>query len=228
MEHRYLYIAGWGKGGSTFTKRCFTCFKDTWVAPGEPNATFIAPTGVTESNIVVKQASGHQKIREWLDRGVKVLYVIRDPRDRIASRWLGGNNQPANMVTLDSGHSVIKHELLQLEFINAFEEFAPLCLVIRYEDLCTRPNELQKTIAEYFDLEIKVPFTEVHTQPWNFTVDHGTTTPLKGTNSRDPLRPPDAEAIGRWKRHACRAYAENFVTIPEVNAFMKKYYLDYL
>jgi len=155
------------------------------------------------------------------------MYLIRDPRDRIASRWQAAPNNKENSITLNSGHEIFKYEQSQIDYINVFEEFAPKCLVIRYEDLCKTPNEVQKTISMYFDLKIKVPFTEVNTQAWDFEVDHWSSTPLRGESQRDPLRPPDVLSIGQWKNHACREYAEEFVKIPTVSIFMDNYYADY-
>ena len=225
-EYKFIHIAGWTKGGTTFCKRCFITFRDTWVAPSEPSPDYVVPSEITAKNIVVKHPGGGHHIQEWLERGARVMYLIRDPRDKIASGWSpeDKNMYKGDRLIMSSGQQLFSPDQQLFEYIRDFDDLKQDSLIIRYEDLCRKPNEVQQILASYFDLEIERPLTELHTIPWDFETYHWSNTPLRGINQRDPMRPPDPSAIGQWRGRACETYVREFVTLPAVGGFMDRFY----
>ncbi len=219
MEHRYIHITGFAKGGTTFAKRCFRAFKDTWVAPEEPKPDFVVPEEVTARNIVVKSPGGGTQTKAWLERGAKVMYLLRDPRDKIASEWQYEEARNVSFADIRPGQDL-------LNYFDNFEELSADSLLVRYEDLCRNPDEVQKIIADYFDLEIEIPFSQLHTLSDDFDRDPKTHFPLGGAGGRNPNRPPDPSSIGQWKTHPCQPYAEEFAALSSVKKFLNRFYLE--
>lgn len=214
----YVLIVGGSRGGTTLAKNLFSCFEDVWLAPGgEKESRLIllngVPSEVTESNIVLKtHYNQFDRDRLLLAReqaGGKVLFLIRDPRDTVVS-----------YINTDGDWNYLQGNCALV--CEVIDEIDPL--LIRYEDLCRFPDETQQKIADYYGLEIAHPFSRGNEryQPIEEDFHVGS---MRGGYDKDPLRSIDTASIGMWKTHAGREQAEEFANIPEVAAFIERFYV---
>ena len=128
-EYNFIHITGWTRGGTTLCKRSFITFKDIWVAPHEPQPDYVVPKEVTGKNIIVKNPKGGHWIQGWLNRGAKVVYIIRDPRDKIASDWdpKDTNLYKGERMLMPSGQQLLSvHQQGLYDYIRDFDEFVKL------------------------------------------------------------------------------------------------------
>lgn len=79
---------------------------------------------------------------------INVIFMLRDPKSVLISRHLGGKM----VVTPDRWVRALK----------TYEENErhPRLMLVKFEALVKRPDQVQKDIAEKFVLDIKVPFSE--------------------------------------------------------------------
>jgi len=214
-----ILIIGGARGGTTLIKNLFSCFNDVHVLLGgeADSLRFLEeglPSEVTESNIVLKtHYNQFDRDRLLLAReqaGGKVLFLIRDPRDTVVSYVNKGGEGGWNYL---QGNCALVCETI--------DEINPL--LIRYEDLCRFPDETQQKIADYYGLEIAHPFSRGN-ERYQYTEKDRYVASMGGGYDKDPLRPIDITSIGMWKTHQGREQAEEFANIPEVAAFIERFY----
>jgi hypothetical protein len=205
-------------------KNLFSCFKDTWVSPGSEKDVFQAEhiLEVIESNVVIKLHITSRD-REGLFRikdqgGGKLLLLIRDPRDTAASNMQEPSKKLRSFVNTSSGNAYVHDYSLVCDVI---DELNPL--LVRYEDLCSQPDEIQKRIARYFNLEIDHPFSRGNERYRSIEEDVHVGA-MRGGYAKNPLRPIDTGSIGLWERDASRDYIEEFARLPEVASFIERFY----
>lgn len=213
----YICIVGWARGGTTLVQNLCSCFKDVWIATGgEGGSKRIlwdgVPSGITESNIVLK-THYNQFDRDGLFQaqelaGGKIIFLIRDPRDTVAS----------NLNTNSDWNSLQKNCELVCGII---DEINPLLL--RYEDLCRFSDENQQKIADYYGLEIEYPFSRGNERYRSIEEDLHIAS-MRGGYGKDPLRPVDTSGIGQWKTCPGIKQVDEFAAIPEVAAFIERFY----
>lgn len=213
----YVLILGWARGGTTLMKNLFSCFKDTWLSSlGEGDSRrFLlegAPSEVAESNIVLKchynqfDRDGLFQARELC--GGKIIFLIRDPRDTVAS----------NLNTGSTWNDLQNNCALVCEVIDEIEP-----LLIRYEDLCSSPDEAQQKIADYYSLEIIHPFSRGNERYRSEEEDHHVTS-MRGGFGKDPFRPIDTGGIGQYATCSGIEQVEEVAATPEVAAFIERFY----
>jgi len=124
------------------------------------------------------------------NRNLFLIYIVRDPRDVIVSRHA---KNPARYFT-------------SLSFYVRADRYAravidhPRFLVVRYEDLVTRPDAVQDELMRRCPfLEKRHPFSEFHLHA---RVSEESSQALNG------VRPPDARSVGRWRNDLARVAAQ--------------------
>lgn len=111
-------------------------------------------------------------LRELLNSGWRIIWMIRDGRDVVVSqnhhvnpsRWISTNYE---MLKLASNHGI---------------------LTVRYEDLCTSPVEQMDRIAGFIHQSYQENFTEFYTMMESTPMNEGITP-----------RPIDQNSIGAYK-----------------------------
>lgn len=217
--HQHFHIQGGKRTGTTLMKNLMICFKDTWVCPLETGPfglmalpDYEIPTNIRHKNIVTKQpATGHTT--ELLQRGAKVISMIRDPRDVMTSVWAASQwrecKQPFQVARPDA-----------LDYLDGPLESVPGRLyVLRYEDLVSHPNKIQEKLAEFFDLEMDISFNlgyerfpvpDIHLN--------------KEQRQLNGVRTPDTQSIGRWRQPKWKNKADVLMECEKVKEFLDKYY----
>jgi hypothetical protein len=140
--------------------------------------------------------------------GGKIIFLIRDPRDTVAS----------NLNTNSNWNALQKNCELVCETI---DEINPLLL--RYEDLCRFPDENQQKIADYCGLEIEHPFSRGNERYQSIERDPHVAS-MRGGYRKNPLRPVDTNGIGQWKTCPGRKQVDEVAATPEVAAFIERFY----
>jgi len=216
---QHFHIQGGKRTGTTLMKNLMVCFEDTWVCPLETGPfglqalpDYEIPTNIRQTNIVTKQPAV-TFTKELLQRGAKIISMIRDPRDVMTSVWrevpLKGRKQP---------FAVARPDCLEY-FDGELENIPGKLFILRYEDLVSHPNKSQKEIAEFFDLEIDTPFNLGHEKfPGPNPLMNKEQIQLNG------IRTPDTQSIGRWRQTKWKRKAEELMTNTKVRAFLDKYY----
>lgn len=218
----FIYIIGWARGGTTLAKNLFCCFEDTWVAPGPERDTYKdVPFEVKASNIVIKLHFDSQdldSLQRLYKRGNgKLLFLIRDPRDTVVSNC-ETNPIPGSYIDTQSGESLYNNCTLVNEAMGVLSP-----LLVRYEDLCQNPDEVQQEIANYFGLKIKYPFSQGHLHYRRMEEDEHVGA-MRGGYGKDPLRPIDTTSVGTWVEHKSKEIAIEFSNIPAIKAFLSRFY----
>lgn len=220
----YISIIGWARGGTTLVKNLFSCFEDTWISPGSEidNIKMFwegIPSEVATSNVVLKfhynqftntgDVTGIDELFRVRERsGGKLLYLIRDPRDTIVS----------NMATNSDWESLEVNCKLVCETI---EEVCPL--LIKYEDLCMSPDDIQSKIADYYGLEIEHPFSRGNERYRSIDEDAHVSA-MGGGHGKDPLRAIDTTSIGLWRNHLHKERVRDAAAKPDIAEFIEKFY----
>lgn len=204
----HIHIVGFKRSGTTLMHQLFRCFKDTWVtdAGGVHLWDVKVPPTVTASNVVSK----YTKDALHMDRCLavphtKLLYMIRDPRDTLASRFRGREGYASNPEKLVRRITALGDSCFPRSGV----------FVVRYEDLVRDPNGTQQVISNYFALEVDVLFTEGYKR-FN---------PGTGEFALNGIRPIDTNSIGNWStsEHVGRVTSvlEEF---PEIREFTRRFY----
>ena len=158
MDLQYIHITGFSRSGTTLLSNLFRCYEDTFVAPGEnarirmnPKLKLHNRTTVTKLPMDALDTEAMLRLIDKVD--THVVYMIRDPRDWLTSinrfsRGDGLNLEPH----YDSIHLVGKIQLLP--------QFKDDVDIIKYEDLVTYPELVQKHFEDQMSLESACDFTE--------------------------------------------------------------------
>lgn len=175
-----IFITGCGRSGTWLLASMFNCFEDTYSEISkEVDFDEFLSISRTETCLVAKRThDAYQRFALIPDR-IRQVHIIRHPLDVLCSQQF----------TSDRHISPLRWcgETL------AFEEQARRrdLVVVRYEDLVSRPNQVQKTLAKHLDLKIARPFAEFHLGkvPESWTV----------TESMHGVRAPNKASIAAWK-----------------------------
>ena len=97
---------------------------------------------------VIRTKSIEDIPKSLLDQGLKVVYLVRDPRGMISSRKSISSKSYDNETKLSN---VCKSQRLFLEQQTAFEKKYPM-LVVRYEDFALNPILVAQKIYDYLDI----------------------------------------------------------------------------
>lgn len=148
------------------------------------------------------------KLEKWLsDEEFGAIYMMRDPRDVLVSRhflkphkyWV----QP-------------KRWIAAAEIAESLQE-KDRVLLVKYEDLLSRPKKVQRQIAGAFGLEVGTPFDECH--------KHFDKEDVTNISNMNGARPFDSSRIGNWKNDPSKERYINgkLKQHPELIEYMKKF-----
>lgn len=192
----HIHITGVSRTGTTLMKNLFRCFKGTIVTPAETlpdlsmhfqwsNSKRRELLHNTKDLIITKQPGGATLTRY---PGLRVVYMIRDPRDLLASVNPTDPSGPWHNKEFMGGYFV-KLDKVPLKFIK-----------IKYEDLVSDPNSIQNFLAKKLDLVPAHPFDKWH--ELDFEEQDLYVRGMRG------IRPISEEHVGQWKScpWACDIY----------------------
>lgn len=210
----HYHISGFPRSGTTLLQLSFQSFSNVYVLPGEHNIYIQPPRVVRQFNYVwvSKFPCSGRQITSWQRRGAQVIFLARDPRDRISSA----------LYQIKEDKALDETRVLQqyLEDLEKFEERTEGCHFVRYEDFCSDPDRIQQDLAERFRLRIEYPFSKAH----EFRkIDPRSEKTLPGADKKSPARPIDTSSLGRWKQDKRREEIEQFAQNIVVQKFMKRF-----
>jgi Sulfotransferase family len=112
---------------------------------------------------------------------IKVIWMLRNPLDILTSTHA---NKP--------GEFYVEPERLFQSF-ELYRQFRnePQVLTVRYEDLVSNPNAVQRRIAESFHLEAIRDFTEAYEHFPRFK---------ENVRALHSIRPIDSDSVDKWKK----------------------------
>ncbi|MFM7243105.1 MAG: sulfotransferase [Planctomycetaceae bacterium] len=140
---RLVFIAGCARSGTSLLKQLMTEFDDTAVCPRErPIWHFLEMADRPESSLVVKRTSECHRGLERLPAAVDLIYCVRHPYDCLTSAH-------PQTLHLRPFHVTRERWLAEYEALGRLRCEQPWrgITVVRYEDLVTRPDDVQATIA---------------------------------------------------------------------------------
>jgi len=205
-----IHVTGGYRCGTTLMRSLMVCFEGTWVYPhgNEPTISHDAEYVVTKCGVSLVRWENWMK-----DPDLKVVCMLRDPRDVSCS--------------VEAGHPEKRFLDLRPEMVAHFQvdyrEVPGRIILIKYEDLVSDPNAVQKRVAEEFGLRIKYSFTEGY-KYFPRGSDSGSLKSSSRGGTKEE-RPIDAKSVGIWKSHpTLRARAEQFGEETVTKEFLRKYY----
>ncbi len=155
-------------------------------------ASFSKVSGQDHKKYFLEKTPGHEKylqvLKNWYT-DLKVLYIIRDPRDCYVSNNKKKQRQSAGKETLELGRFVYRWGM-SVWYMQYFQKKYNNGLVIRYEDLLRYPAATLSLVMEFMGLEyedsLAVP-TKLG-RPW-----HG------NSMFKDKFSSISTAPLGRWK-----------------------------
>lgn len=142
-----IFITGCARSGTTLLQRCCTSFNGIDVIVGEipiyclKEGSIGKRTYRTIYSNIIREDKIKDQINYIKENNINIINIIRDGRDVIED----------GKVSLRRWVASIKH---------SFKYNKLLSLQIKYEDLCTYPDKIQKLISNKFELEYKHRFSE--------------------------------------------------------------------
>lgn len=217
-----IHITGGFRCGTTLLRNLMICFEDVWVYHTGAEPYFPEVPQDNADITVTKCGLTRERMGRWLEEDVKILVIVRNPLDMSCSAVY---DQP------DARFSDIRPDCL--EYVAAcvprLENIPNKRLLIRYEDLVRSPGDVQKRIANFFDLDIRYPFSvgykyfpSVAEAPEQNSLGSSSGGSTRGVINR----PIDIKSIDIWKQHPMRRRAEELSQEPYVREFISLYYKE--
>jgi hypothetical protein len=152
---RLVFIAGCARSGTSLLKQLMACFADTAVCPRErPLWQFLEMADRPETTLVVKRTAECHRELQRLPVDVDLIYCVRHPYDCLTS------SHPQTL-HLRPFHVTRGRWLAEYEALAGLRREQPQrpITVVRYEDLVTRPDDVQAAIAAAVGLRPQEPFS---------------------------------------------------------------------
>jgi hypothetical protein len=187
-----IFITGCAGSGTTLLRKLFYAFQDVEIIDGQTSLQNFIVTPSKKRFVIAKRTGktifsgiGHDLARKQLTQirknKIKILNIIRDGRDVLINRPF--ELKPQRWVIS------INQRLLFPQGID---------LEVKYEDLCLKPDEIQKLIIEKFGLIKKHNFSE-----YPMFLPGITSKDIKPNASLHMPRPIDIKSIQKgdsWKK----------------------------
>ncbi len=186
-----IYLTGCGRSGTWMLASMMQCFDDTIVGQEEVHFGAFAYLNEPHRVHVLKRMHNSHQYLDRIPAEIGLIYIVRNPFDVLTSKHLGKEF----FVTPEAW------ELEMQGFRKLVETQRENLLVLRYEDLVTKPDLYQKQIADMFELTPQVLFSKFH--------QHATQTEVIAV-SMHGLRAPNGSSIERYRQN------------PELLAYCKK------
>jgi len=140
------------------------------------------PKEAVEGKVVVgKFPRKASRLYKLMADDLGIIYMMRDPRDVLVSKHF---ERPRTYWT--SVERWIRTATVALEYKDH-----PNVLLLKYEDLITKPNKAQKAMAEKFNLEAARKFEDCY--------ESFDTKDKYNAKTMNGIRPLDKSRIGAWK-----------------------------
>lgn len=180
---RRIYIAGCGRSGTWFALGMMATFEGVYITPEERHFGHFGVLAERPEPVhIVKRMHDAHRYLDTIPAQIDILYMLRDPRDVLTSR----HGQTENYISLERW----KEEMAALTRLLSINRGTTK--VVRFEDLATAPTETQRKLADYFGLTVSHPATQFHR----------VYKPSAGAlAAMHDIRPPDSNAVGRWRRN---------------------------
>ncbi len=208
-----IVITGAFRSGTTLLLLLFPyAFRDVITHEGEITALNVQLPSVYKWRVSKLPNDIHHVriLHEKLDP--YIVYMLRDPRDSIVS-WKEIKNDYH-----------LSYDEWQRNLIFAESAKSPKLIILRFEDLISRPEQIENTIVERIQgIEKKCNFAECYKymdskSPYLHQLTHDS-----GPNrSRENIRPMDQSVIGSWRYDKVRIW-QQLKKFPEMQATLEKY-----
>lgn len=151
---KVIYITGCARSGTTLTIRCVggtaaeahVFWREAWISA-------IREVG-DASTIVLKRSGVDHRFFDLVPAGAHVLHVVRHPADTCTSRMPGREGFYVSPERWLAEHEAAK----QLLAAHPAERLT----VVRYEDLLSKPDAVQATLADKWGMQFDLPFSRYH------------------------------------------------------------------
>ncbi|MDR0533733.1 MAG: sulfotransferase domain-containing protein [Verrucomicrobiales bacterium] len=206
-----IYVQGCARSGNTLTRElCSVSFQNAaLVKLDQNNAECTLEHLVSlfqQSSNTIHVASRNYENSLCMDKDllqanphVKVLWMLRDPRDVLIS-----------IHSLKPGEYYVSPErwIKSLHLYQQFKNDAQV-LTIRYEDIVQNPKDTQNKIAKFCNLAVSLQFEEAHNF---FPKFHQNVTAMHS------IRPIDTNSVRKWQKNPVfRDYLQQiFTSNPEI------------
>lgn len=152
---RLMFIAGCARSGTSLLKQLMAVFADTAVFPRERTVWHLLEMAdLADTTLVVKRTSECHRSLHRLPSDVDLVYCVRHPYDCLTSSHPQTMKFRPYHVTRDRWFA----EYAALGRLRRTQPDRRICFV-RYEDLVTRPDEVQATIAAWAGLACDASFS---------------------------------------------------------------------
>ncbi|MGL5508302.1 MAG: hypothetical protein ACRDB1_01695, partial [Microcoleaceae cyanobacterium] len=182
-----VYIRGCPRSGNTLMLYlCGVGFTNSHILTNQciPTIAKSDPHKITFATLPSPEVSPNKQLqaKNFLDRSdAAIIFMVRDLRDVLVSE----HGQKPGEPWVKNPQKWINNALI-LEKLQSH----PRVIVVKYEDLVSKPNQVQKEIAEKFGFTIAMPFR----QGWQYAKPSP-----HAIQSLNGLRKLDTSRIGNWQ-----------------------------
>ncbi|MGJ8562919.1 MAG: tetratricopeptide repeat protein [Alphaproteobacteria bacterium] len=147
-ECQRLYIAGCGRSGTWLLENSMSGFDDCARDPRERHFGHFSQIESENSLHILKRNARSFEDVQWLPLSIGLLYIVRHPFDVLTSR-----------------HIDIEYYITPDRWLNEIRALQavmdrPNMMVLRYEDLVAKPNDVQDKIEKRWELKATRSFAE--------------------------------------------------------------------
>ena len=208
-----IYIRGCPRSGNTLMLYlCSIGFQNSYILTEQdiPTLAKSHPDKITFATLPSPQSSPEkqEQANHFLDQSdAAIIFMMRDPRDVLVSE----HGKKPGEFWVKSPQRWIDNALI-LEKIQDH----PRVIIVKYEDLVTEPNQLQKQIAGKLGLTVNIPFSDSW-QHFELTAN--------ATKSLNGLRKLESSRIANWRNDIKKKeYINNQLQkYPEMTTLMAKF-----
>jgi len=206
-----ILICGCARSGNTLMFSLIdTGFENIVKVKGGPWGEQVPKEAVEGKVVVGKFPRKASRLYKLMADDLGIIYMMRDPRDVLVSKHF---ERPRTYWT--SVERWIRTATVALEYKDH-----PNVLLLKYEDLITKPNKAQKAMAEKFNLEAARKFEDCY--------ESFDTKDKYNAKTMNGIRPLDKSRIGAWKDgYLNEKFINRLMKNSEMTDLMKRFdYLD--
>lgn len=167
-----FFITGCGRSGTYLMTSLFECFENMEVVIAEMGIKKFLEIEQKKEHITSKRKArfyNEKSVEVAKKHDVKLINMIRDGRDVVTSKMIVDGR---HIKKRDGYPYWIKPERWIKEVTGSIEFQAYISMEIRYEELVSKPDEIQEKIMKNFGLKKKMNFTE-YTQIFSSSIGRG-------------------------------------------------------
>jgi len=146
-----IYIMGCGRSGTWLLTSDMSTLQDVCLVPKEVPVEYFGLVNTSNSTLILKRNYNAYQSVDRIPEEISILYIIRHPYDVLTSF------HPRSVSSARHYHITPDRWLGEM---HALQFLIKTCRrnvkVVRYEDLVSKPEEIQAEIAEFFNLQIGV------------------------------------------------------------------------